>query len=217
MTSTKLKKRLLRNSRLYAVIDKKVCGRSPVSNTAKTLRDAGVGIVQFRDKYSHKEDILKDAYSISRVLSNSKTLFIINDYLDVAKLLNCDGVHLGQSDSSIEIARKIVGKDKIIGVSCHNPRQAVTAQNKGADYIGIGPIFATSTKPNTKPIGLDLIKILNKKIRIPYFAIGGIDQDNLKAVLSSGAKRVAVCKAVCRSRNIAETIRRFRERLNNQR
>jgi len=118
----------------------------PIFNTVNKIKEAGVDIIQFRSKKSKKESILKDALGLRKLLLNSQALFIINDYLDIAKMVDCDGIHLGQDDTSIEIARQVLGKDKIIGISCHNLRQAKNAQNRGADYISIGPVFSTSTK-----------------------------------------------------------------------
>ena len=198
----KLKKELLRKSRLYLIADKRVAGNRPWFNIVKKTKGLGVNIIQLRDKESPKWSILKDAYILRKLLAHSQTLFIINDYLDIAKLVDSDGVHLGQCDTPVEIARKLLGKDKIIGVSCHNLSQALKAQNIGADYISIGPIFPTQTKPEYKACGLDLIRKAGKMIRIPFFAIGGINESNLNKVLYSGAKRVAICSAICKAKNI---------------
>lgn len=198
-----LKKKLLKESRLYVILDKKRLRNKPVFGIADKIKDSGIDIVQLRDKESKIESLLKDAYALRKSSSNSKTLFIINDYIDIAKITDSDGIHLGQEDTPIEIARQILGKDKIIGVSCHNLRQAKEAQNRGADYISIGPIFSTPTKPEYKPVGLGLIKEVNKIIKIPFFAIGGIDQKNLNKVLSHQVKRVALCKAICQVKDIS--------------
>lgn len=213
------KKKLLKNSRLYAVIDKEVSGKRALSITKK-IKDLGIDIIQFRDKISDKETILKDAGYLRKLLIDTKSIFIINDYLDIAKLLDCDGVHLGQDDLPptcgvqvrglpIEIARELLGPDKIIGISCHNLKQALNAQNRGADYISIGPVFRTLIKAEYKPLGLDLLKEISKKIKIPLFAIGGINENNINKVISSGVKRVAICRAICKARNITLTVKYF--------
>jgi thiamine-phosphate pyrophosphorylase len=210
----KAKKNLLKKSRLYIILDKNISHRD-IPDTIARIKGSGVDIIQLRDKESKKEAILKDAFLLRRTLLNAKTLFIINDYLDVAKIVDSDGLHLGQQDSSLKIARKILGQDKIIGVSCHNLKQALQAQKEGADYLGVGPIFPTSTKPQTtKPIGLSLIKELKKKIKIPFFVIGGINQDNINKVLSSGIGRVAMCSAIFRTKDISSRIRYFSKILN---
>lgn len=211
MTSMKSKKKLLKSSRLYVIIDKEVSGNRSVLEIVKKIKHRSVDIVQFRDKKSNKRTILKDSLALFRELKKTKTAFIINDYLDIAKIVDCDGVHLGQQDTSIEIARKILGKDKIIGVSCHNLRQAWEAQERGADYISIGPLFPTPIKPGYKAIGLNLINEIKNKIKIPFFAIGGINESNLDKVLSWQAKRIALCRAVCQAKNISLAIKKLSE------
>jgi thiamine-phosphate pyrophosphorylase len=206
---------LLEKSHLYILIDKKVSGCRSIVKTVKKIKDSLPLIIQLRDKESKRESVLKEAYALRKLLLNSKTIFIINDYIDIAKIVNSDGIHLGQDDLPPAIARKLLGKDKIIGVSCHNLNQAIQAQKNGANYISIGPIFPTPIKPEYKDTGLNLIKMVSEKIRIPFFAIGGIDENNLSRVLSSGAKRVAVCRAICQAKNIANSIKNFRKQLDN--
>lgn len=207
------KKKLLRNSRLYVIIDKEVLKGESLIRTAKKVIQAGGGIIQLRDKSSDKKTILKDALGLKGLLSNGNALFIINDHIDIAMLVDADGVHLGQKDLPIEAARKLLGKDKIIGSSCRNIREALEAQDKGADYIGIGPIFPTSTKADAIAVGPDLISECQKKIKIPFFAIGGISEENIDRVLACGGQRVAVCKAICKARNIAAATRKFYNKL----
>lgn len=211
----KLRKRRLKESRLYAILDKEVLGNRSILRTAGIIiKDKGCGIIQLRDKVSEKEFVLEKAVALRKLLLNSATLFIINDYLDIAKIVDSDGIHLGQGDLSIEIAKKILGKDKIVGISCHSLRQALDAQEKGADYISIGPVFATPTKTEYNPIGLNLIKEVKKKIKIPFFVIGGIGLKNINQALSKGAKNFAICSAICQARNIRKTIKAIRKQLN---
>ncbi|MBM3246691.1 MAG: thiamine phosphate synthase [Candidatus Omnitrophica bacterium] len=210
----KLKKRLLAKSRLYIIIDKNVCGLRPLLDIAGKIKGKGADIIQLRDKGPQKAVILQEAAALRKLFLKAKTLLIINDYLDIAKAVDADGVHLGQTDLSVKTARAILGKDKIIGISCHNLKQAVAAQKAGADYISIGPVFRTPTKPELRSIGLDKIKAIKNKIRAPFFAIGGINKENMSRVLSAGAKRIAVCGAVCKSKNIPAAIKDLREALN---
>lgn len=210
----KSRKKLLRGSRLYVLIDKVISGKKSVIESAKKIRGNGADIVQLRDKISKKERILQDAFLMQRLFSNTDTLFIINDYLDIAKIADCDGLHIGQDDIPIEIARRVLGKDKMIGVSCHSIKQALEAQNKGADYIGIGPVFPTPAKPGYKAIGLDLIGVLRKKMRIPFFVIGDVNFNNIDKIKKAGANRVAVCRAVLEARNISKSTREFSRILN---
>lgn len=209
------KKKLLEKCRLYVILDKKVCRHRSLVDITKAIKGHGLNIIQFRDKEPKKGESLRNACRLRKLLLNTPNIFMINDYLDLAKIIDSDGVHLGQYDSSLQIARKILGKDKLIGVSCHNLSQAQKAQANGADYISIGPLFATPTKPQAKAIGLNLLKEIAEHIKIPFFAIGGINENNIARVLSYGAKRVAVCRAVCQAKNISSTIKHFQRILDN--
>jgi len=204
-----LKKRLLKESRLYVIVDKKVSGSRPIFNIVGRIKDSGADIIQLRDTESKKESILKDAYKLRKLLTNTQALFIINDYIDIAKIADSDGIHLGQNDLPLDTARQLLGKDKIIGVSCHNLNQAIQAQKNGADYISIGPIFPTPTKPEYKAVGLGLIKKAKEAIHIPFFVIGGINENNINDILSLGVKRTAVCRAICRAKDIPSTIKKL--------
>ena len=204
-----LRKKLLRESRLYVIVDKKVSGVRPIFDIVSKIKDLGADIIQLRDKESKKESILKEAYKLRKLLTNSQALFIINDYIDVAKIVDSDGIHLGQNDLPLDTARQLLGKDKIIGVSCHNLNQAIEAQKNGADYISIGPIFSTPTKPEYKAVGLDLIRKVKRAIHIPFFVIGGINENNITDIKSQGVKRAAVCRAICRAKDIPSTIKKL--------
>ncbi|MDD5692825.1 MAG: thiamine phosphate synthase [Candidatus Omnitrophica bacterium] len=191
------RRNLLKRSRLYLILDK------PGFDI-----EAGVfGIVQLRDKISAKPDILKAALKLSRRLRRSNTLFIVNDHPDLAVFSGADGVHLGQEDMPLEKAKGILGKDKIIGISCHNLVQALKAQKQGADYIGIGPVFATPTKPGIRPIGLKVLKELKGKIKIPYFAIGGINKNNIAKIISFGCRRVAVRRSAAEAKELFKELK----------
>ena len=184
------KKILLKRSLLYLILDKPGFARLPLE---------GVGVVQLRDKVSAKSLVLSSAIKLAKRLSKTKTLFIINDYIDIALICGADGVHLGQEDIPLKAARSLLGGDKIIGISCHNLRQALKAQKEGADYIGIGPVYPTATKPEYKAIGLGPLRQLRGRIKIPYFAIGDIRQGNLGEITAAGARRIAVCRAILKA------------------
>jgi len=181
---------------------------SLVSAARKISRATDV-IIQLRDKESAKSEILKTAQALKKTLRQSKSIFIVNDHADIAKLVDADGVHLGQSDLPVEAARKLLGKDKIIGVSCLNLKQAILAQDQGADYLGLGAIFSTETKPESAPWGLKRLKALKNKIKIPIFAIGGINETNIKEVLSLGVHGVAISRAICSAPDQVLAARRF--------
>lgn len=196
-----LKKGLLKRLRLYVILDRAALRGKPPEETAAKIKNSGVGIIQLRDKASGKDIILKEAQALGKALLKSRVLFLVNDYLDVAKIADCDGIHLGQNDSSVEIARKILGEEKVIGISCHNLAQAFKAKEDGADYVSIGPVFPTPLKPNKRAVGLDLIRKIQEKIKIPCFAIGGINEKNTAKVLKAGIKRIVVCRAICEAKN----------------
>lgn len=202
-----LRKRLLRESRLYVIIDRSIFKKQPIENFANTIQQSGVSLIQYRNKTQDKETVLAEALGIKKALDNKGALFIVNDYLDVAKIVDADGLHIGQSDVSLGLARKILGEEKIIGISCRTLKHAILAQGLGADYVGIGPIFPTCLKPEAKPIGLDILKELRRRLNIPFFAIGGINTQNLSKVISCGAKRVAVCRAALQRKNVSTAVR----------
>lgn len=206
-----LKRRLLRSSHLYIIADKHVCYSKSLPEITRQAIKGKADIIQLRDKASLKSEILKTAGILRNLLSEKNKLFIINDYVDIAKIIGADGVHLGQSDTPIQAAREILGKDKIIGISCHSLKEAIEAQAAQADYIGIGPVFKTSTKPQMKPIGLEILRAVMHRIRIPVFAIGGINLDNINQVLSTGAKRVSICSAILARKNVFAATNSFSE------
>ncbi|MDD5166506.1 MAG: thiamine phosphate synthase [Candidatus Omnitrophica bacterium] len=209
------KKELLKKSRLYVIIDKRVLKQKDISSVAVKTRDSGADIIQLRDKGPKKDSIVKNAFLLHKLLSKNKAIYIVNDYLDIAKIFDADGIHLGQSDTSIGIARRVLGNDKIIGISCHNLKEAIDAQKKGADYIGIGPLFTTLTKPtNRKTISPGLIKKLQEKIKIPFFAIGGINKNNINRLTSLGLNRAAISSAILTSKDITKATRYFSRALN---
>ena len=192
----KLRKSLLKKSQLYLILDRRRFRRFSLKKIISLVSGKEIGLIQLRDKSSAKAKVLKFALKLTKYLALTKTLFIVNDYVDVAAAALADGVHLGQEDLSLKQARKLLGKDKIIGVSCHNLAQALKAQKEGADYIGIGPLYATATKPGYPGIGLKAAAELKAKIKIPYFAIGNIGEGNLKEITTAGIRRIAVCRAI---------------------
>jgi len=187
--------------------------KEPISGIGRKLAKSGAGIIQLRDKDSSRREVLKEAVLLKQGLKGTGALFIVNDYLDVAIASESDGLHIGQFDLPIKEARRKLGDDKLIGVSCSNLKQALQAQASGADYIGIGPVFKTGTKPGSKPIGLKAIKDLKRKISIPVFALGGINSGNLEKIISSGINRVALCRAILNAKDPGKAIKYFLARL----
>lgn len=157
---------------------------------------SGVDIVQLREKNTTSKRFIYLAQRIRELTSHFGAAFIVNDRVDIAKISNADGVHLGQDDIPVSYAREILGDNAIIGVSTHCPEHAKKAITDGADYIGVGPVFKTPTKPSKDPVGLEYVKWAADNVNIPFFAIGSIDTDNIKEVVQAGAKRVAVIRAI---------------------
>jgi thiamine-phosphate pyrophosphorylase len=156
---------------------------------------AGARVLQYRDKQANRKEMLKTATAIREITARYNTLFIVNDYIDIALLVGADGVHLGQDDIPIGEARKITPPGFIIGVSTHSLEQAVEAEKQGADYIGSGPVFATPTKETYIPIGLDTVKLVIESVHIPVVAIGGLNPDNIAELRKVGVKNFAMVRA----------------------
>ena len=157
---------------------------------------SGADIVQLREKNTTSKRFIYLAQRIRELTSHFGAAFIVNDRVDIAKISNADGVHLGQDDIPVSYAREILGDNAIIGVSTHCPEHAKKAITDGADYIGVGPVFKTPTKPSKDPVGLEYVKWAADNVNIPFFAIGSIDTANIKEVVEAGAKRVAVIRAI---------------------
>jgi len=172
--------------------------------------EGGASAVQLRDKEATDEELITVGKALRKVCDRFGALFIVNERIDVANAVGADGLHIGQNDLSIEVARQKIGKEKLLGISTHNLNQAQRAFQEGADYIGVGPIFKTPTKPDTPPVGISLIQEVKKNLPIPFVAIGGIDLSNIEEVLAAGAYAVAVVRAVVGQENIRGAAARFK-------
>ena len=180
-------------------------------SAAEAAIRGGADVIQLRDKELSVEKLIQEGKALRKLTSQTGVLLMINDRVDIALAVDADGVHLGQEDLPIETARRILGIDKLIGKSTHSLEQALAAQKEGVDYIGVGPIFTTPTKPSYSPVGLELIEKAAPVVRLPVFAIGGIDSTNVEEVLSRGARRIAVVRAVIGSDNIEQSAREFKK------
>jgi thiamine-phosphate pyrophosphorylase len=157
---------------------------------------AGVKFFQYRNKHGARKSIYETASTLARISLEAKALFIVNDHADIAAAVDADGAHLGQDDLPIEFARKLLGNDKIIGISTHSLGQAKAAEIAGADYIGFGPIFPTTTKDAGQTRGLQRLSDIRKSISLPVVAIGGIKLSNVQDVFKSGADSAAMISAI---------------------
>lgn len=185
--------------RLYAIADAGVlAGRGvPLEEFAQGLRAAGVGLVQYRDKTGSPQDVLRGAAVLRKVMAGSGCQLILNDRADLAVLAEFDGVHVGQGDLSPEDAHRIVGYERIVGVSTHTDEQVSAAEFASVDYVAIGPVFATGTKADTEPVvGLDGVRRARERTIHRLVAIGGITRANARSVIDAGADSVAVISAL---------------------
>jgi thiamine-phosphate pyrophosphorylase len=171
---------------------------------------AGVKWVQYRAKDLSRRKIYEESIRLMDITKKFDAAFIINDHPDIAIAADADGVHLGQDDLPVKEARKIMGKNMIVGISTHTVEQARDADRDGADYIGFGPVFHTTTKDAGRPTGVAMLREIKRQVRIPVVAIGGITAENIRPVLEAGADAVAVSSAILRG-DIAENIERFLE------
>ena len=182
---------------LYLVTDRGLSrGRSTQHIVEAALR-GGVTCVQLREKTCSTREFIAQALSIKDHLKRHNVPLIINDRVDIAQAVNADGVHLGQSDMPIETAKAILKDSMIIGISAESLEDAVQAEKDGADYIGVGPIYATSTKTDTaSPLGLEGLREIRRSVKIPLVGIGGLNRENAGEVINNGVDGVAVVSAI---------------------
>lgn len=170
----------------------------------------GVCVVQYRNKNAETRAMYKEAIRLKEICCNA--LFLINDRIDIALAVDADGVHLGQTDMPYRAARKMLGPEKIIGITVHNLAEAIEAQRSGADYLGVSPIFQTATKSDAgKPAGIVLIEEIRARVDIPLIAIGGIDLGNAPEVVRAGADGLCAISAVVAKESVGVEIRKFQE------
>nr|WP_238718036.1 thiamine phosphate synthase [Petrachloros mirabilis] len=182
----------LLNARLYLVT-------SPRENLLETVEAAlqgGLMLVQYRDKEAADQQRLALAQQLRQLCRQYGALFIVNDRVDIALAVDADGVHLGQQDISIALARQVLGPQRLVGRSTTNAAELAGAIAQGADYVGVGPVYATPTKAGRAPAGLDYVRYAAQQAPMPWYAIGGIDAQNLGEVMAAGAQRVAVVRAL---------------------
>lgn len=185
----------LGGARLYLIVDAQPRGR-PAAELVGPALDGGVDVVQLRDKGADDATIIDAARSLRPLCAERRALLIMNDRPELAIDAGCDGVHLGQGDATVDEARALLGADGLVGVSTHTPEQVAAARESLCDYIAVGPVHATPTKPGVRPVGTELVRHAAREAGKPFFAIGGIDATNVGAVVAVGAERVAVVRAI---------------------
>lgn len=210
----------LQGARLYLVTPAAPAA-GPLDDFLPRVLEAGVDVVQLREKDMEARPLLRAAEVVRRRTLELGALFVVNDRVDLALAAGADGVHLGQNDLSPDQARRQAGPGMLIGLSTHAPAEVTAAWGSEADYIGVGPVHATPTKPGRPPVGLDLVRfaarppdhLLDPVQSLPFFAIGGIDASTLPDVLAAGATRVCVLRALTESADPARAARELRAML----
>jgi thiamine-phosphate pyrophosphorylase len=193
----------LAQARLYLV-----CDAREDEFLAAALR-GGVDIVQLRMKHASDAEVLVAADRMRRLCTEHDALFIVNDCPDLAVQAGADGVHVGQDDTPVAQARALVGPERIVGLSAHSADQIDAAGAQEVDYVGVGPVHETPTKPGRPAVGLELVAYAAAHARMPFFAIGGIDPDNVAAVAGAGAERIVVVRALTLAADPERTARRL--------
>ncbi len=198
---------------LYPVTCERLsAGRSNLEILEGVIR-GGARIIQLREKECSKRDLYQLALAFREITRKAGMLLFINDHLDLAMAVEADGVHLGQDDLPVTAARKLA-PELLIGASTHSLEEALQAQDDGADYINIGPIFPTKTKEGVhRELGPEAIRTISAAVRLPFTVMGGINETNIEQVLAQGARRVAMVTAITQAPEIAEQVRKLRERI----
>jgi thiamine-phosphate pyrophosphorylase len=186
------RRKLLAQSSLYLVTSP----ASSLFNIVEAALQGGLKLLQYRDKNTNDIERLDTAYKLRQQCLQYGAIFIINDRVDLALAVDADGVHLGQQDMPIAVARMLLGPQRIIGRSTTNPDEMQRAIGEGADYIGVGPVYQTPTKADKAAAGLEYVRYAASHCPIPWFAIGGIDVNNVNDVISSGAERIALVRSL---------------------
>ena len=189
---------------LYAVTDRSWVGDSTLYHQVEEALKGGATFVQLREKDMPEEEFLAEALEIQKLCRQYGVPFVIDDDVELARKVDADGVHVGQSDMEAGDVRAILGEDKILGVSAQTVEQAVLAQQRGADYLGVGAVFHTDSKPDAKPVSFETLKAICEAVTIPVVAIGGIGRGNVKELAGSGICGVAVISAIFAAENIRE-------------
>lgn len=196
---------------LYAVTDRTWLNGATLYEQVEKALKGGATFIQLREKELDDESFLKEAFEIKKLCRQYNVPFVINDNVEIAKEINADGVHVGQSDMEASNVRNIIGKDKILGVSAQTVEQAILAEKEGADYLGVGAVFGTTSKSDADDVSIDTLKEICEAVNIPVVAIGGICADNVLKLEKSGISGVAVISAIFGAKDIESATKNLRE------
>ncbi len=202
------------NYDLYVITDQRISGGKSHLEVAEAALAGGATVIQFRDKEMEDSEAIEVCRKIHELTKKKGIPFIVNDRVEVARIVKAGGVHLGQEDQSLDFARKILSKEQVIGISVETVEQAIKAEEGGADYLGVGPIYSTATKLDAgRELGVARLKEIKKAVNIPIVAIGGINEDNLEEALKAGADGIAVISAVVSAPDITQACRKLKNKI----
>ena len=197
-------------SGLYIILDPSVCPAHPLVEVLTTAAEAGASLFQYRNKTASMKEAYVEALALRQAAAKAGVLFIVNDRCDLALAVDADGVHLGQGDLPLDLAKKVMGPDKLIGISTHNPDQVREATAGKPDYLGFGPIFKPGSKQGHDPVvGLEGLRAMRSLTSLPVFAIGGIQIDQAGEVMRAGANGVAIISAILKAPDISLAVKAF--------
>ena len=196
---------------LYAVTDRRWLGGRRLADQVEEALKGGVTFVQLREKDLDEERFLEEAREIKELCGRYQVPFVINDNVDIAQAVDADGVHVGQSDMEAGDVRARLGQDKIIGVSAQTVEQALLAESRGADYLGVGAVFATGSKADASEVDHETVKAICQAVHIPVIAIGGITGENVGALTGTGVCGVAVISAIFAQEDVEDGTRKLKE------
>jgi thiamine-phosphate pyrophosphorylase len=194
---------------LYVILDRQFLSGRDELDTASQIIEGGARVIQLRDKQSKRGELLLVARKLKELCSEAGVLLMVNDYLDLALAADADGLHVGQEDFPLSVARGQLPIDKIIGCSVTTVSQAAKAQGEGADYVAVGSIFPTATKKEAIVVGVEMLKELRQTVSVPVVAIGGINQNNIADVIAAGADAVAVISAALGQKDVRGAVQRL--------
>lgn len=203
---------MFQNPTLYIITDENLL-KNNLIEAVKEAIEGGADIVQYRAKKKETKEMYEEAQQLKKICDYYKKPLIINDRIDIALAVDADGVHVGQDDMPVEVARKLIGFNKILGLSTKTLEQVEEANKLPVDYIGFGSIFQTTTKEDVVLAGVENLKKAVKLSLVPVVAIGGITEKNIEKVLESGCENVAVVSAIFKGENIKQNAKRLKEKL----
>ena len=207
------KDKLKKDLKLYLVTDSLILKDRDFYKCIEDAIKSGVTMVQLREKNISGREFLEKAIKLRELTKKYNTTFVINDRIDIAMIVDADGVHIGQSDIDAISARKLLGKDKIIGVSARNIEEAKVAKENGADYLGIGAMFSTSTKKDAKAVSFDTLESIIKEVNLPFVLIGGITLDNVNELKQFNPDGYAIVSGILGADNISKRVEKWYERI----